>query len=110
MQEHSTFGHTYDAGKNIYFEEYDKSFLNKEGPGPAHYNPNESAQSIHQNAPKHRFSTSSRWMLIKDTQSTSPKRSKLFFIIFIEKSKSREHSNIRSKHKLLKNIQSNKDH
>ena len=72
----------------MYFEEYEKAFLNKEGPGPAHYVPNDSVQSIHQNAPKHRFSTSSRWMLIKDTQSISPRQSKFTLLISRKKQES----------------------
>lgn len=83
IQGYSTFGQTFDTGKKLYFEEYDKAFLNKEGPGPAAYHANDSVQSIHQNAPKHRFSTSNRWMLIKDTQlsqSISPSRSKFLYI------------------------------
>lgn len=82
--EHSTFGHPHKYSKNLWFEEFDRSFMNKEGPGPSYYQPNESAQSIHKNGPKHKFSTTSRFMLIKD-KSRSFKRksaSKWFLIQF----------------------------
>ena len=65
----STFGHAYDWGRKIYFNEFDQFFLNKEGPGPAHYEPNIQSQSIYSNIPKCKFSNSSRWMIIHDDNS-----------------------------------------
>lgn len=75
LNNRSTFGHPHKCGKKVWFEEYDKAFLNKEGPGPAHYNPNDSVQSVYLNQPQHKFSTSSRWMLIKEEGSKSSRRS-----------------------------------
>lgn len=61
MNNTSTFGHGYKYSKKRYFEEYDKAFLNREGPGPAQYTPGLTSQSIHGNAPKFTFSTATRW-------------------------------------------------
>lgn len=55
----STFGHPHD--KHRYFDEYDKYFLNKEGPGPAKYTPNEFQKSEHVNTPKYKFTTAARF-------------------------------------------------
>ena len=57
----STFGHPYKCGNKIWFEEYDKAFLNKEGPGPARYKPNHLNQSMHMQAPQYKFSRAERW-------------------------------------------------
>ena len=72
--QNSTFGHTHDSRKKVYFEEYEKEMTNKEGPGPAHYQPNESVKSVYSKAPKFKFSTSSRFAHIKECGSISPMR------------------------------------
>ena len=41
-------------------------------PGPSHYKPDSSVQSIYSKAPKYKFSTSSRWISIKENSSISP--------------------------------------
>ena len=87
IKDSKIFGSTYDKYKNVYYSELSKDFQNREGPGPAEYTPKETTQSIYKNQAKHKFATSSRWMLIKDSASKSPNktnRSEYFSSILIK--------------------------
>ena len=68
---HSTFGHPHHMSKKLWFEEYDKIFLNKESPGPAQYEPKVDLKSTYSNSIQHSFGKTPRNILIQENRRKS---------------------------------------